>query len=89
MTVAIPIESEPTALAPPVWRWDRRVSVGGGILIFLLLSGLLSLPWTHSPSSNLFYDRQHTDAALKAPARSISGCSLGRRSWGPVCWGNV
>ncbi|MGA3067368.1 MAG: ABC transporter permease [Tepidisphaeraceae bacterium] len=67
MTIAVPIESEPS-IRP--WRRvlaDRRVSVGGAILGFLMLAGLLTMPWTQRASSDLFYDRQHDGAALKPP----------------------
>jgi oligopeptide transport system permease protein len=69
VTVAIPAESEKVALAaPPVRRLDPRVTIGGGIIIFLLGIGLLTLPWTHNPHSDFFYDRQRNDASLLPPS---------------------
>jgi oligopeptide transport system permease protein len=69
MTVAIPAETERTGVAPPpVRRVDRRVTIGGGILALLFLAGLLTLPWTHNPESDFFYDRQHAGAALLSPS---------------------
>ncbi|MGD1277920.1 MAG: ABC transporter permease [Tepidisphaeraceae bacterium] len=46
---------------------DRRVSIGGGILLLLLTVCLLSLPWTRDARGDLFYDRQHANASLLPP----------------------
>jgi oligopeptide transport system permease protein len=66
MTVAIPIEQQP-AIAPPATKIDPRVTLGGAILIGMLLLGLLTLPWTARANSDFFYDRQHSTESLKHP----------------------
>lgn len=45
-----------------------RISIGGGILALLLGLCVVTLPWTLRSSSNLYYDRQHTDFALLSPS---------------------
>jgi ABC-type dipeptide/oligopeptide/nickel transport system permease subunit len=79
MTATPAAELDPS---PPVeatargWRRagrDRRLAIGGGILGALLLVCLLSLRWTLSTSSDLYFDNHHAnfpDAALHAPALS-------------------
>ena len=64
--------------SPPIpvdhlWRRvarSPRVVIGGGLLLFMLLACLLTLRWTISPTSQLYYDRQNTAAALAPPAAS-------------------
>jgi len=58
-------------LRDPRW-WERaladlRVRVGGGLLLAMLLTCLLSLPWTLSESSVLYYDRQDSAASELPP----------------------
>ncbi len=60
---------------PPasVWRElmkSRRVTVGGGILLAILLLCLLTLPFTTKSGSALYYDRQ--DAASRHDAPKVS-----------------
>ena len=44
-----------------------RIRFGGGILLLLLGTCIVTLPWTLGSSSNFYYDRQHTDSPLLAP----------------------
>lgn len=44
-----------------------RIRIGGLILSLLLGTCIATLPWTLHPSSNFYYDRQHTDSALLPP----------------------
>jgi oligopeptide transport system permease protein len=46
---------------------DVRVRVGGGLLLAMLLVCLLTLPWTTSESSVLYYDHQDPKASEVAP----------------------
>jgi oligopeptide transport system permease protein len=54
-------------------RWRRvlqspRTLLGGGIVLAMLLACALSLPWTASPSSSLYYNRQEADAVRLPPS---------------------
>ena len=54
-----------------VWRRamrSGRVVIGGIFLLVILLACLLTLPWTISSSSRLFYDQQDPAASLEPPA---------------------
>jgi oligopeptide transport system permease protein len=53
-----------------LWRRVRgsgRISIGGGILLAMVLACLLSLPLTLSKSSSLYYDLQRPDFARTGP----------------------
>jgi ABC-type dipeptide/oligopeptide/nickel transport system permease subunit len=63
--------SAPVTLRDSRW-WtaairDVRVRVGGGLLMAMLLICLLTLPWTLSEKSVLYYDRQDASASEIAP----------------------
>jgi oligopeptide transport system permease protein len=44
-----------------------RVSIGGAILLLLIGTCVLSLPWTLRSNSSLYYDQQRVDSALLTP----------------------
>jgi oligopeptide transport system permease protein len=46
---------------------NRRVVVGGGVLLCILLICLLTLPWTARDTSNFYFDLQHPSAGLQTP----------------------
>jgi oligopeptide transport system permease protein len=92
MTLAVPSipvheQAGAAADAAPDATWRRilrsgRVVVGGCILLAVMLACLLTLPWTLSSNSALFFDGQ-TEHALKAPggtpaARWFGTDTLGR-----------
>jgi ABC-type dipeptide/oligopeptide/nickel transport system permease subunit len=45
----------------------RRIGAGGVILLVLLGTCMVSLPWALRPSSNFYYDRQRANSPLIAP----------------------
>jgi oligopeptide transport system permease protein len=52
------------------WRQvlaDRRVRLGGGFLLLMLVACVLTLPWTTNPRSLLYYDRQDGAASILSP----------------------
>ncbi|MCS7034206.1 MAG: ABC transporter permease, partial [Phycisphaerae bacterium] len=56
--------------------WSRvmrsgRITVGGGILLLIVAACVLTMPWTLSESSPLFYGRQYEDAVRAAPGWSV------------------
>jgi oligopeptide transport system permease protein len=59
-----------------------RIGFGGAILAILLGACIVSLPWTLRTSSNLYYDRQHTDSALLAPESSAAWLWFGTSKLG-------
>src|SRR5688572_29840412 len=76
----IPTETMP-AIAPPVddlWRRMRasgRIMVGGGILLFMLVTCVATLPWTLpklawiQPTANsIVFDNQQLEMARHAPS---------------------
>lgn len=60
-------------LARPEIRWwhralrDTRVRLGGGVLLILLGTCFITLPWTLSLHSDFYYDRQVETASEKPP----------------------
>ncbi len=67
----------------------NRIQIGGGILALLLGLCIITLPWTLSSSSNLYYDRQHTDFALRSPSTSTFGSGSAPASSAKVSWANA
>ena len=53
--------------------WTPRVVLGGGFVAAVLLASLLTLPFTLSERSALFYDRQTSDLVRHAPAAVPTG----------------
>lgn len=63
--------SSPVVFSDPRW-WQRalrdpRVRIGGGLLLAMMLTCLLTLPWTTSESSTLYYDHQDPTASQLPP----------------------
>src|SRR4051812_14620782 len=101
MTVAIdpiaqPIDSSAVA-APPsdsIWRSalrSGRVLVGGGVLLVTFLLCVLTLPWTLSPGSGFYYDKQNSSVVRFAPfTGSVPGAAIGsnqtQRDYRPIAW---
>ena len=76
MTVAIEPISHPISAgdaAPPpdrIWRQalrSGRVMFGGGVLLFMFLLCLGTLPLTLNPNSSLYYDKQNSSVVRFAP----------------------
>jgi oligopeptide transport system permease protein len=68
-----PAESAPQSLASsrtdtPRLIFNRRTKVGGGVLLLMLLTCLLTLPWTLRSTSNLYFDNQHKGMAQQPPS---------------------
>jgi oligopeptide transport system permease protein len=58
---------------PPDRLWRRgarsgRILTGGGVLLFVFLCCMLTLPWTTRSGSPLYYDQQDANASLLPPA---------------------
>ncbi len=60
-------EGVPDTLLRRVWA-SGRVRVGGGILLAVFLTCVVSLPWTMSPTSSIYYDGQRNLPQLAKPA---------------------
>lgn len=52
---------------------NRRVRIGGGIVLGIFLVCVLSMVWTLSPDSSLYYDQQVKDAVRQPPSGSVAG----------------
>src|SRR5947209_6860763 len=106
MTVLLPetTHDTPVAAEPPDRIWRRaarsgRIASGGGVLLFILLCCVLTLPWTARSGTAdhpnpLFYDQQNADAPLKPPAarpfdRIFGTDSLGHSLLGRCLFGGV
>ena len=101
MTVALgplpqPIDTS-GSVAPPadsIWRQavkSRRVLIGGGILLATFLLCVVTLPFTLSSSSSLYYDKQDSSVVRFGPFQgSVAGAPIGsdlrRRDLRPIAW---
>lgn len=75
LTATIPYnrsEGRPDTLLRRVWA-SGRVRWGGGVLLAVFLLCILSLPWTMSRDSGIYYDGQRTLPALARPSGSVAG----------------
>ncbi len=66
-----------------VWAYamrSRRVVVGGGMLLFILLFCIATLPLTLSRSSSLYYDYQDRTRSLDKPDSVVP------KAWPPKAW---
>jgi ABC-type dipeptide/oligopeptide/nickel transport system permease subunit len=52
--------------------YHRRIGAGGVILLVLLGTCIVSLPWALRPSSNFYYDRQRANLPLVAPQEHLA-----------------
>lgn len=100
MTVALeplpqPIDSAVIAApADTLWRQarhNRRVVIGGGILVFMFLLCIATLPMTLSSSSSLYYDRQDSKVVRFGPfTGAVPGAPIGsdarRTDLRPIAW---
>ncbi len=76
MTVASPPGiSDPRPIQPPPrdtlaarFRASGRFLVGGGVLTFILLACVLTLPWTLNPASSLYHNAADPAAARQPPS---------------------
>lgn len=72
MSLTAPITYQTTTEAPDsLWRrvWaSGRVRWGGGLLLAIFLACVLSLPWTLTRGTVLFYDGQNAHPQLAKPA---------------------
>ena len=71
-TAGSPIDQDVATAPPPAGRWrlvlrSRRVMIGGGIIVLILLVCLVTLPWTLKDG---LYAAQNGDAARVAPSPS-------------------
>jgi oligopeptide transport system permease protein len=69
-----------------------RVVVGGGILVFVFLLSLVTLPWTLNRDSALYYDRQESAVVRFPPLTgAVPNAAIGsteyRRDLRPKAWG--
>ena len=84
-----------TAADPPARRLlaNRRIALGGGFLLAVLLACVVTLPWTARPPSNLFYDLQHAAAGqpprLSPPWMALGTTKLGQSLLGRCLLGGV
>jgi oligopeptide transport system permease protein len=89
----IPVGLPPVAEhADTVWRrvWQsRRVLIGGGLLLAILVLCVGSLPWTLSAGGGLHYDDQDASRAREAPAPELSAMALGTDGLGRPLVGRV
>ncbi len=65
----------PTTELPPVASWyrllaTRRIAIGGGILLAIVLICFCTLPATLQSSSNFYYDLQHPNSGQLPPQSS-------------------
>jgi len=59
-----------------------RIRFGGLILLLLLGTCIVTLPWTLRSSSNFYYDHQHTDSALLPPQMNTTWMWFGTSKLG-------
>ena len=100
MTVALdpisrPIEAN-DVIAPStsIWRLaarSGRVMFGGGVLAFMFLLCVATLPFTLNPNSVMYYDRQNSSVVRYPPLtgpvpNAPVGTDLRQRDWRPVAW---
>ncbi|MGN6626555.1 MAG: ABC transporter permease [Tepidisphaeraceae bacterium] len=52
---------------------SARIWVGGGVMLTIFVLCVVTLPWTLSAGSSLFYDNQLADHVRHAPIGSVSG----------------
>ncbi len=100
MTVALEPIPQPLAssdaLAPSNSLWQMsmrsgRVVFGGGILLFMFLLCLVTLPFTLNPNSSLYYDKQNSDVVRLPPLTgAVPNAPIGstqtQRDWRPASW---
>jgi ABC-type dipeptide/oligopeptide/nickel transport system permease subunit len=56
---------------------SSRIRFGGGLLAFMLLACLSTLPWTMNPTGRLYYDRQERTASELPPQVSPAWMAFG------------
>jgi oligopeptide transport system permease protein len=61
---------------------NRRVLVGGGVLLGIMLICLVTLPWTARSSGNFYYDLQHQNAGQMPPRISPVWMAMGTTKLG-------
>ena len=66
------IAIDPVAELPPATSWrrllfSRRIIIGGGILLFIVLICVFTLPITLSSNSDFYYDLQHANTGQRPP----------------------
>ncbi len=91
-----PIDKPIAADAPPDTLWqqarrDRRVTIGGGILIAMFLLCVGTMPWTLSASSTFYFDRQDSNVVRFAPftgpvPNAPMGSTQRKTDLRPVAW---
>src|SRR5438874_12196934 len=100
MTVALqplpqPIDTTRVDARPDtVWRQarrNRRVVIGGGILVFMLLLCVATLPLTLNTNSSIYYDRQNSSVVRFGPLTgAVPGAPIGsnqtRTDLRPAAW---
>jgi oligopeptide transport system permease protein len=73
------------APADHLWRrvlGNRRVTIGGGVLLFMLLICFLTLPLTNTKTGNLGFDNQHAQSGQLPPNLSVPWMCFGTTKLG-------
>ncbi len=84
----------PPVETPHLWRRafeSRRVAIGGGILLAIVLLSLLTLPWTACSKGAIAYNDQKTDISFEPPGRGgmLGTDMLGRSLLGRCLMGGA
>jgi oligopeptide transport system permease protein len=91
-------EPTPPAVAAPIGAWRRslqsgRVVVGGGMLLAIVFVCVVTLPWTLSDGSSLYFNAQNSELNRLPPAGNLAQCfgtdALGRSLLGRCLMGGA